>query len=127
MVNTIQLVGRLGREPERRDSEKENANFSIAVDDGFGGKKQTTWVPIKFYGKNAENVLRMLGKGDLVWVEGKLTMFRPEPEKLIVYVTGARFRKLSGKNRAEPLKAPVGSVAKMGNEHGVYAEHDGTF
>jgi len=73
-MNTVSLIGRLGRDPEIRHTGagKTVANFSIAVDYGFGDKKTTSWIPIVVWEKTAELVQTYCKKGSQVAVEGRL-------------------------------------------------------
>lgn len=77
-VNKVILVGRLGSDPEVREVSRDNivANFSVATDESYkkdGEKvKKTEWHRIVVWGKLAEIVEKYLGKGDLVYLEGKL-------------------------------------------------------
>jgi single-strand DNA-binding protein len=73
-VNSVALIGRLGRDPEIRHTGagKAVANFSIAVDYGFGDKKTTSWIPIVAWEKTAELVQTYCKKGSQIAVEGRL-------------------------------------------------------
>jgi single-strand DNA-binding protein len=73
-MNNVNLIGRLGRDPEVRftGSGKAVANFSIAVDDGYGEKKITSWVPVVAWEKTAELVQQYVVKGSQVAVSGQL-------------------------------------------------------
>lgn len=73
-MNSVSLIGRLGRDPESRFTSggKAVTNFSIAVDDGFGEQKQTYWFPIVVWGKTAEAAGKYLKKGSQVAIEGRL-------------------------------------------------------
>jgi len=73
-VNSISITGRLGRDPEQRFTSggKAVANFSIAVDYGFGDKKITSWIPVVCWEKTAELAQQYLAKGSQVGVEGRL-------------------------------------------------------
>ena len=74
------VVGHLGREPELRytPAGKEVTDFSVAVDQQYGGadggevKKDTLWFKITAWGATATNCAKYLKKGDLVLVEGRL-------------------------------------------------------
>lgn len=65
------FVGRLGRDPETKQTQngKPMTTFSVACDSGFGQNKETTWVKVTTFGKNAENCARFLSKGSAVAVE----------------------------------------------------------
>jgi len=79
-VNKVILVGRLGQDPETRYTGGGTAvcNFSLATSEKFtdrsGQKQETTqWHRIVAWGKLAEICQQYLGKGSLVYVEGKIT------------------------------------------------------
>ena len=79
MVNSVTLVGHLGRDPEVRFTPQGQAvcNFSVATtekwNDKDGGKQErTTWHSIVVWGKQAETCGQYLAKGRLVYLEGKI-------------------------------------------------------
>jgi len=69
MYQNIELIGRLGRDPENRYAPDGTAvtNFDIAVD---GGKDKTVWVRITAWDKLAETCGSFLHKGSVVHVTG---------------------------------------------------------
>lgn len=78
-LNKVMLIGRLGRDVDCKYTQSGNAiaNLSVATDESFtsqdGNKAQKTeWHKVVVYGKQAENCERYLGKGSLVYIEGKL-------------------------------------------------------
>lgn len=79
-LNKVQLIGRLGRDPEVRYTSggAAVANFTLATDETYkdrSGEKQqkTEWHNIVVWGPAVESyVSQYLHKGDLVYVEGKL-------------------------------------------------------
>lgn len=78
--NRVQLIGRLGQEPEIITFEDGGklAKFSMAVDDNYkdkDGKKieRTYWHNIIVKGNLVEIVEKYVGKGKEIAVEGKLT------------------------------------------------------
>ena len=73
-MNSVALVGRLGKDPEVRNtgSGKTVANFTLAVDYGFGDRKQTSWIPVQAWEKTAEIVQKYTAKGSQVAVTGRL-------------------------------------------------------
>jgi len=78
--NKIILVGRIGRDAELRATPKgtQVAETSVAVDD-LAKKKpeggyETEWYRIKVWGRQAETLHPMLRKGNLVLVEGRLSI-----------------------------------------------------
>ena len=79
MLNKVQIIGRLGRDPELRYSQSGSpvCTLSVATDEGYtdrDGKKvdRTEWNRVVLYSKAAENCNQFLKKGSLVYVEGSL-------------------------------------------------------
>lgn len=78
-LNKVQLIGRLGQDPEMRytPSGKAVATFSMATDNSFTGAdgvkvQRTDWHSIQCWGKLAEIVTQYAKKGRLVYVEGRI-------------------------------------------------------
>lgn len=78
-LNKVQLIGRLGKDPECRvfDSGDMVANFSVATSERWkdkSGQKQerTEWHNISVFGKLAEVCEKYLKKGSQVYIEGRL-------------------------------------------------------
>ncbi len=78
MRNSVQLIGRLGKDPEVKTfSNRKKATFSIATTDAYKNQKgekveDTQWHNIVIWGKLAEVVEKYLSKGQEVAVEGRL-------------------------------------------------------
>ena len=79
MLNKALIIGRLGRDVELRytQSGQSVANFTVATDesytDGNGQRIEATeWHRVTAFGKTAENCSRFIGKGSLVYVEGRI-------------------------------------------------------
>ena len=74
-MNNVSLIGRLTRDPEVRytaGTQMAVAKFTVAIDDGFGEKKRTNFIPVTVFGKTAESCEKYLAKGRLVGVQGKI-------------------------------------------------------
>lgn len=76
-MNLVVLQGRLTKEPIVRytpDSQLAIASFSVAVDRGKkdGEDMGADFIPVKVFGKQAENCERYLAKGCRVSVQGKI-------------------------------------------------------
>jgi len=76
-MNKAFLIGRLTRDPELRYSSSNTpiVNFSIAVDRQFtnkDGQRETDFIRIVAYNKQAENIKKYLTKGSLVAVDGRI-------------------------------------------------------
>ena len=80
MLNKVTLIGNLGRDPEIRHFEggSQVAKFSLATNENYRDKNgewhtRTEWHDIVCWGPLAERVERNLKKGQLVYVEGKIS------------------------------------------------------
>ncbi len=80
MINRVQLIGNTGKDPEIRtlQSGKKVATFSLATSETFkdhnGDKKtETQWHNIKIWGTLVAVVELYVKKGQLLYVEGKIS------------------------------------------------------
>lgn len=76
-MNRVMLIGRLTAKPELRytGSNVPFARFSLAVNRTFAGangQRETDFINIIIWRKQAENVCNYLDKGSLVSVEGRI-------------------------------------------------------
>jgi len=74
-MNSVNIIGRLGRDPELRHtpSGKAVCELNLAVDDGWGENKKTAWIGCVLWDKTAELAAQHLRKGDQVGISGRLT------------------------------------------------------
>lgn len=74
MVNTVILVGNVGKDPEVRYAQSGTAiaNFSVATSEKYKGETQTEWHRVVAFGKLAEICGEYLKKSSKVFVEGKI-------------------------------------------------------
>jgi single-strand DNA-binding protein len=78
MLNRIDIIGRLVRDPEYRTVGGNNTsvcNFTLAVDDDFknqDGEKETDFIECTAWRQAAEFVTRYLTKGQMMAVSGRL-------------------------------------------------------
>jgi single-strand DNA-binding protein len=93
-MNKVFLIGRLTKDPDLKYLSNSNtpvATFSIAVNRTFAnqnGEKQTDFIPIIVWRKQAENVKKYITKGSLVAVDGSIqTRNYENQEGKKVYVT----------------------------------------
>ena len=80
MKNRVQLIGRVGQDPEVKNLEggKKLATITIATNDVYykdnGDKvEQTEWHRVTAWGKTAEIIEKYVTKGKEIAIEGKLT------------------------------------------------------
>ncbi len=78
--NKVQLIGRLGQEPEivNLESGKKLAKFSLATNENYTNAKgekveNTEWHNVVAWGKTAEVIEKYVNKGQEIAIEGKLT------------------------------------------------------
>ena len=77
-LNRVQLIGRLGRDPESKftPTGKKVTHFSLAVSQRWKSsgemKEFTEWVNIEAWGRLGEVCQEYLKKGSLVYLEGRL-------------------------------------------------------
>ena len=73
-MNNASITGRLGRDIELRYSESGTAiaRFTVAVDRFTKGKRDTDWINVTAFGKQAENASQYLHKGSKCGVTGSI-------------------------------------------------------
>jgi len=92
LLNRVILIGRLTRDPELKyiPSGTPVASFTLAVDRPFlnkDGERETDFIPIVVWRKQAENCANYLGKGSLVAVDGRMQVRSYEQDGQRRYVT----------------------------------------
>lgn len=121
MLNRIILIGRLTRDPELRytPNGKAVANFTLAVDrnrGGAGGERETDFIDIVVWDKQAEVVAQYLNKGRLVVVEGRLQIRSYDAQdgtrRKVAEVVAQSVRFLDKGNK----QAAGGEMADLGSE-----------
>ncbi len=93
-LNRVQLIGYLGRDPESKytTTGKRVTDFPIAVTSRWKSesgeiREHTEWVNIEAWGRLAETCYEYLGKGSLVYIEGRMKTDRYEDEGETRYFT----------------------------------------
>jgi single-strand DNA-binding protein len=77
-LNKVMLIGRLGQKPELKTLSSGDAVTRLSVATSYQTKKdgvreeRTEWHSVSVFGKSAENCVKFLDKGKLVYVEGHL-------------------------------------------------------
>lgn len=79
-LNLVQIIGRLGRDPELRYTSSGQAvcSLNVATDESYNDRdgnrvERVEWHRVSVFGKIAESCANYLAKGSLVYVEGNLT------------------------------------------------------
>ncbi len=80
MHQNIQIIGRLGRDPEMRYMPNGDpvTSINVATDRAWNDKngqkqKETIWFRVSIFGKQAEIANQYLAKGRMVFIEGRLS------------------------------------------------------
>jgi single-strand DNA-binding protein len=127
-LNRVQLIGRLGKDPESRftPTGKKVVHFSLAVSNRWksadgGTKEATEWVNVEAWARLAEICEQYLHKGSLVYVEGRLKTDRYEDKggetKYYTKVVALSMQMLDRKPGEEPAaEAPEVEEEPAGEE-----------
>jgi single-strand DNA-binding protein len=120
VLNQVQIIGHLGKDPEIRYTANGEAiaNFSVATTDKWKDKQSgetmeaTEWHRISFFGRRAEVIGEWVKKGTLIYVQGKLKTRKWTDqngvERYSTDINGNEFKILSQPgNRAEKPQAPA--------------------
>lgn len=72
-MNRSELIGNITDDLELRMTSTNKAvlDFSVAVNEGYGEKKTTTYIPVRAWEKLAENIANYCHKGDKIYIDGK--------------------------------------------------------
>ncbi len=117
-LNRVQLIGNLGRDPETRFTPKGSkvCKFSLAVNRRWMSsegetREATDWFNIEAWGRLGEICQEYLGKGRLVFIEGRLQtdQFEQDGEKrYITKVVASQMQMLDRKSgESEPAAPPL--------------------
>ena len=115
-LNRVQLIGRLGKDPESRftPTGKKVAHFSLAVSNRWKSaegeaKESTEWVNVEAWGRLGEVCAQYLHKGSLVFLEGRLKTDKFEDKggetKYYTKVVALSMQMLDKKPEEEPVAA----------------------
>ena len=112
MLNLAILIGRLTADPELRYTPNGTAvaSFTIATDRfDKEGEKETTFIPIVVWRKQAENCAEYLRKGSLAAVEGRINVRSYEDKegkkRWVTEVVAEAVKFLSGKGDSAPKES----------------------
>ena len=112
-LNRVQLIGRLGKDPESKftPTGRKVTHFSVAISNRWKSKdgeskEYTEWVNIEAWGRLGEVCSEYLKKGSLVFVEGRLKTDRYEDKgefKFYTKVVALAMQMLDRKPNEEPV------------------------
>jgi len=128
MLNQVNLIGRVGQDPEiRNNGETKVVNVSLATSEKWKNKsgetqEKTEWHRLVFWDKLAEIVNKYVQKGSLIYVSGKLTTEKyQDKEGRDVYTTKIQVREMKMLGGKSEQKEPEhreysGTVGKPLND-----------
>jgi single-strand DNA-binding protein len=111
-------VGRIGKDAVTRFTQggEPVTGWSLAIDSGYGDKKQTLWLDCSAWGKRWEGVTPYLVKGAQVSVQGELGTREHEGKTYLTLriadlklVGGKGENKASGERQERKAPAPAGT------------------
>ena len=112
-LNRVQLIGRLGKDPETRftPNGRSVTSFRVAVDRHWRSsegepKEATDWFNIDAWGRLGEICQEYLSKGSLVFLEGRLQTDQYEKDGETRYFTRVIARSIQFLDRREKEAEP---------------------
>jgi single-strand DNA-binding protein len=130
MLNKVQLIGRLGREPEVRYTQEGKciANLAVATSESYKDKatgetrQETEWHRVALFGRTGEVAARYLKKGSLVFIEGRIHTHRWQnqagQDQYTTEILGHEMKMLSGKGESSEGSPSTDSTTKAANSKG---------
>ena len=122
-LNRVQLIGRLGRDPESKytPTGKKVTQFSLAVsnrwkDKNGETKESTEWVNIEAWGRLGEVCQEYLKKGSLVYLEGRIKTDKYEEKGETRYFTKVVAQSLEFLDK-RPAEEPMMAVEEDPGEY----------
>lgn len=111
-MNTVCVIGRIGRNPELKYTAagKPVCSFSVAIDEGRD--QEPTWIDVTAFDKTSEVVAQFLNQGDECAVSGRLRQERWEQggekrSKLSVVASRVDFLRKKGEGAGKGSAVPA--------------------
>ena len=123
MLNKVQLIGRLGREPEVRYTTEGKcvANLAIATSESYKDKatgetrQETEWHRVSLWGRTGDVAARYLKKGSLVFIEGRIRTRKwhdkSGQDQYTTEIVGHEMKMLSGKGESGDVSPAPSTTA----------------
>lgn len=131
-LNMVQLIGRLGKDPELRFSQSGQAiaNMTLATDESYIGQDgnkvdKTEWHRLVAFGRQAELVEKYLRKGSLIYVQGALqTRKWQDQQGQDRYTTEVKLQRVQFLEKKGDNEQPNGEGQKRSQPRGNKASYD---
>jgi single-strand DNA-binding protein len=125
-VNRVELIGRLGHEPELRYTAERQVvtKFSLATDrpTRSGAQRETDWHQVVCWGRVAEFAGAYLARGRLVFVAGRLTYrtweSRDGQQRRATEIVATEVFPLDRRPDTEPREVEEGNVPDPADDPG---------
>ncbi len=121
-LNKVMILGRLGRDPEKKYSAAGTAicNISVATSErvkkGNDFEEKTEWHRVILFGSQAENASKFLKKGSLVFIEGRIQsrsyQDKEGNDRYITEIISNMIRFLDVKDSGDPYRVYQGGEQK---------------
>ena len=121
-LNRVQLIGRLGRDPESKftPTGKRVVHFSVAVSNHWKDREgemreSTEWVNVEAWERLGETCQEYLRKGSLVYLEGRLRTDRYENQgdtRYYTKVVAQAVQFLDNRSASDELEGPTDPIGE---------------
>lgn len=121
-MNKVILCGNLVKDMDvkvikgktRKDNDILVGRFTLAVNEGYGENKKTTFIPVTIFNKTVENLEQYLIKGTKVNVVGRLDIKNEETEEGYKTYVSVISNEIQLLKVAEDVKAEEKTIKKGG-------------
>jgi len=135
MLNRCEFIGRLGKDPELKTTSGGTAicKFSLAATERWSGKdggkqERTEWVRCTAFDRLAQICGEILRKGDLVFVEGKMSTSKYQKDGQEHYSTEIVLTRMQTlMTKADRGDQPQEPAAQMPRQDPVFGDDDVPF
>lgn len=115
-MNKVILIGNIAKDIEVKYSKSNKAvvNVSLAVNEGYGENKITSFFEIEAWDKLAENIAKYCEKGSKIIVDGRLKQNKwigedgKQKSKMLVSAVSVEFVGSKKENKNEDIKVEQG-------------------
>ncbi len=121
-LNRVQLIGRLGKDPESRftPTGKKVTHFSVAISNRWKDREgemreSTEWVNVEAWERLGETCQQYLKKGSLVYVDGRLKTDKVENQgdtRYFTKVVAQTVQFLDNRPASDELEEPTDPIGE---------------
>jgi single-strand DNA-binding protein len=121
-LNRVQLIGRLGKDPESRftPTGKKVAHFSVAISNRWRDREgemreSTEWVNVEAWERLGETCQQYLKKGSLAYVDGRLKTDKVENQgdtRYFTKVVAQTVQFLDNRPASDELEEPTDPIGE---------------